>query len=470
MKNIYVIGAGLAGSEAAFQIAEAGLPVTLYEMKPQKYSPAHHSPYFAELVCSNSLRSNLLENAVGVLKQELRYQKSLIMASADMHHVPAGGALAVDRDGFANTITETLKNHPLITVKNEEIKNLNKFNLQEDYVLIATGPLTSEDLFQALKSFLDEEDLYFFDAVAPIIESESIDSNITFRASRYDKGEGEYINCPFSKEEYEQFYEELVHAETVPINEVDDLKLFQGCMPIEEIARQGKETLLFGPLKPVGLIDPRTGKQPYAVVQLRQDNHAASLFNLVGFQTRLKWNEQKRVFHLIPGLENAVFERYGVMHRNTYINSPNHLNLGYQHKVYEHLYFAGQITGVEGYVESVGSGLVAAKTLINHIKQEKQQNYTEQLYLNPETMLGGLAHYVISADSNHFQPMNANFGLVPELKSSERNLLKQKFKIEEKGIRGRRLVYSYRALSHYPEWMSENNYKFENQINEIEPR
>ncbi|NLJ95021.1 MAG: methylenetetrahydrofolate--tRNA-(uracil(54)-C(5))-methyltransferase (FADH(2)-oxidizing) TrmFO [Clostridiaceae bacterium] len=448
MKKVNIIGAGLAGSEAAYQIAEAGIPVVLYEMKPDKYSPAHKIPYFAELVCSNSLRSNLLENAVGVLKQELRYQNSLIIAVADKHQIPAGGALAVDRTEFSRTITNIINEHPLITVEHKEVKDLAKFDLENEYVLIASGPLTSDNLYKSLKNFLGE-DLYFFDAVAPIIEYESIDHSRTFKASRYGKGIGEYINCPFNKEQYELFYQALLAAKTVPINELDEFNLFQGCMPIEEIARQGPNTLLFGPLKPIGLNDPTTGKEPYAVVQLRQDNQAATLYNLVGFQTRLTWSEQKRVFRMIPGLENAIFERFGVMHRNIYYNSPNNLKLGYQHKTINNLFFAGQITGVEGYVESVGSGLVAAKTLIRDYFSIQDENTT---YLNPETILGGLAHYVTSAESKYFQPMNANFGLVPALTATERNQLKQKYNISEKGRRGRRLVYARRALSHYPQF------------------
>ncbi len=449
MKKVHVIGAGLAGSEAAFQIAEAGIPVVLHEMKPNKFSEAHTLPYFAELVCSNSLRSNQIENAVGTLKQELRYQNSLVMKAADQFKVPAGGALAVDREGFSKFITDTLSNHPLVEIISEEVKSLSEFDFDNDYVLIATGPLTTDSLFQDLQKILGDDDLYFFDAIAPIVEEASINQEKVFRASRYDNGEGEYINCPFTKEEYLNFYQELISAKTAEVEEFDDIKLFQGCMPVESIAKQGKDTLLFGPLKPVGLVDPKTNEQPYAVVQLRQDNQAATLYNLVGFQTRLTFGEQKRVFQMIPGLEHAVFERYGVMHRNSFLNSPNHLKLGYQFKQNEHLFFAGQITGVEGYVESVGSGFVAAKCLINHYNGIEIDPENYPTYLEPETILGSMAHYICSADSKHFQPMNANFGLVPEIKKEMRSKLKQQYNIKEKGRVGRRLMYSYRALSHY---------------------
>ncbi len=449
MKKVHIIGAGLAGSEAAWQIAQAGIPVILHEMKPLKYSAAHSLPFFAELVCSNSLRSNLLENAVGTLKQELRYQKSLIMQTADLYKVPAGGALAVDRIGFAKYITDTLTAHPLIEIKTEEVQDLAKFDLRKDYVLIASGPLTGDALFQSLQDLLGEDELYFFDAVAPIIEKDSINQDKVFRASRYDKGDGEYINCPFTETEYLQFYQALIQAKTAEVEAFDDLKLFQGCMPVEAIAKRGQNALLFGPMKPVGLIDPKTNQQAYAIVQLRQDNQAGTLYNIVGFQTRLTFPEQKRIFRMIPGLEHAIFERYGVMHRNSFINSPNHLKLGYQYKKNPHLFFAGQITGVEGYVESVGSGLVAAKCLINDYQGKELEPEHYPTYLEPETILGSMAHYVCSADPEHFQPMNANFGLVPEIKKEMRSQLKQRYNITEKGRVGRRLLYSHRALSHY---------------------
>ncbi|MGI6559996.1 MAG: methylenetetrahydrofolate--tRNA-(uracil(54)-C(5))-methyltransferase (FADH(2)-oxidizing) TrmFO [Clostridiaceae bacterium] len=447
MSKVYVIGAGLAGSEAAFQIAEAGIRVNLIEMKPQTFSAAHQSADFAELVCSNSLRSNQIENAVGLLKEELRLNNSLIIEVADITRVPAGGALAVDRNNFSRLITEKIRKHPLITIERREVKALSEFDLDKDFVIVASGPLTSSSLFNDLKKMLGADDLYFFDAIAPIVDAESIDRKKVFAASRYDKGEGEYLNCPFTEEEYESFYAELIKAKTTKVEAFDDIKLFQGCLPIESIAKQGKETLLYGPLKPVGLIDPKIGRQPYAVVQLRQDNQAGSLFNLVGFQTRLTFPEQKRVFSLIPGLEAAVFERFGVMHRNSFLNSPKHLNLGYQHNRLSNLYFAGQITGVEGYVESVGSGFVAAKSLINNYLNIKPEELP--LYLHPETILGGLAHYVSLAETKNFQPMNANFGLVPGLDRSELKQIKNKYSLKAKGRRLRRQVYALRALSHY---------------------
>lgn len=444
--TVYVIGGGLAGAEAAYQISRSGIDVILYEMKPSKFSPAHHSADFAELVCSNSLRSNQLENAVGILKEELRQQGSLIMAAADQNRVPAGGALAVDRSAFSAYITKVLETNPRVEIRREEVTDLKRFDLEEDYVLLATGPLTSPQLLFSLADFLGDEELYFFDAVAPLVEAASIDQTKSFLASRYDKGEGEYINCPLTETEYENFYRELVGAKRAELNDFDDHHLFQGCMPVEAIARQGRDTLLFGPLKPVGLVDPRTGQRPYAVVQLRQDNQAASLYNLVGFQTQLTWPEQKRVFRLIPALENAVFERFGVMHKNSFINSPRLLKLGFQHKAYDRLFFAGQLTGVEGYVESTASGLVAAKSLTSHYLGTRDPN---PLYLHPETVMGGLAHYVVKADPRYFQPMNANFGLLPELTSQERQRLRAQYKIREKGRRGRRLLYAKRALEHY---------------------
>lgn len=447
MNKVYVIGAGLAGSEAAYQIAEAGIEVTLIEMKPQVFSKAHQSANFAELVCSNSLRSNLIENAVGLLKEELRMNNSFVLKAADLNQVPAGGALAVDREAFSDYITQYLSGHPKISIERREVVSLAEFDLTQDYIVIATGPLTSDNLFNYLKQFLDDDDLYFFDAVAPTVEAESINRNRVFTASRYNKGEAAYLNCPFSKSEYEVFYQELIKAQPAPVKDFDSLKLFQGCMPIESIAKQGRETLLFGPLKPVGLVDPKTGEQPYAVVQLRQDNKAATLYNLVGFQTRLTFAEQKRVFRLIPGLEKAVFERFGVMHRNSFINSPKHLSLGYQHKTQRNLFFAGQIAGVEGYVESIGSGFVAAKCLITHYKNIRYRQLPK--YLHPETMLGGMAHYVCQADPQHFQPMNANFGLVPAIDARQRNRLKQQYKITAKGRQGRRQIYALRALSYY---------------------
>jgi len=353
-KKVTIIGAGLAGSEAAWQVANAGVPVDLYEMRPVKKTPAHQTENFAELVCSNSLRGNSLTNAVGVLKEEMRRLNSIIIGSADQTAVPAGGALAVDRDSFYETITEKIKSHPLITIKNEEITDI-----PEGIVIIATGPLTSESLSQKIQEFNGSEGFYFYDAAAPIIDKSTIDMDKVYLKSRYNKGEAAYLNCPMTEEEFNAFHEALVNAEVVPLRTFEKEKFFEGCMPIEVIAQRGIKTMLFGPMKPVGLEDPKTGKRPYAVIQLRQDNAAASLYNIVGFQTHLKWGEQKRVFRMIPGLENAEFVRYGVMHRNSFMNSPELLKPTYQSTKREDLFFAGQMTGVEGYVESAASGLLA---------------------------------------------------------------------------------------------------------------
>lgn len=399
-----VIGAGLAGSEAAWQIASQGVPVTLYEMRPVVKTPAHISDKFAELVCSNSLRANGLTNAVGVLKEEMRRMNSLILSSADRHAVPAGGALAVDRDGFSGAVTSTLREHPLIEVRNEELQEI-----PDGIVVIASGPLTSPALSQRLQDLLGETYLYFYDAAAPIVEKDSIDMSKVYLASRYDKGEAAYLNCPMTEEEFNVFYEALTTAETAPVKEFEKEIYFEGCMPIEVMAKRGKQTALYGPMKPVGLINPHTGKLPYAVVQLRQDNAAGTLYNLVGFQTHLKWGEQKRVFSLIPGLENAEFVRYGVMHRNTFINSPKLLKPTYQWKGDDRIFFAGQMTGVEGYVESAASGLIAGMNAGRLARGE------ELVAFPHETSLGSMAHYITTADFEHFQPMNANFGLFPPL-------------------------------------------------------
>lgn len=409
-QRVTVIGAGLAGSEAAWQIARQGVPVTLYEMRNVRKTPAHITDQFAELVCSNSLRSNGLMNAVGVLKEEMRRMDSLILSCADEHAVPAGGALAVDRDGFSQAVTNTLRNHPLIEVRNEELTAL-----PEGIVVVATGPLTSPDLAAELKALMGEEYLYFYDAAAPIVEKDSIDMNKVYLASRYDKGEAAYLNCPMTEEEFNVFYEALITAEVAELKEFEKEIYFEGCMPLEVMAKRGKQTVLFGPMKPVGLINPHTGKMPHAVVQLRQDNAAGTLYNLVGFQTHLKWGEQKRVLQLIPGLEQAEFVRYGVMHRNTFINSPRLLEPTYQYKQRENLFFAGQMTGVEGYVESAASGLIAG---LNAGRMAKGQ---ECLVLPSETTLGSMAQYITTAESKHFQPMNANFGLLPSLPERIRN-------------------------------------------------
>jgi len=414
--RVTVIGAGLAGSEAAWQIASRGVPVTLYEMRPVVKTPAHHTDKFAELVCSNSLRANGLTNAVGVLKEEMRMLNSLVLGSADRNAVPAGGALAVDRDGFSGEITSTLREHPLIEVVNEEIKEIPL----EGVVVIATGPLTSPALSEQIKALTGEDYFYFYDAAAPIIEKESIDMNKVYLASRYDKGEAAYLNCPMTEQEFDAFYEALITAEVAQLKEFEKEVYFEGCMPIEIMMRRGKQTALFGPMKPVGLVNPHTGTLPHAVVQLRQDNAAGTLYNMVGFQTHLKWGEQKRVFSMIPGLENAEFVRYGVMHRNTFINSPRLMLPTYQLKERRTLFFAGQMTGVEGYVESAASGLLAG---INAARIARGQ---EGIVLPEDTALGSMARYITTADFEHFQPMNANFGLFPKLdtryrKKAEKN-------------------------------------------------
>ena len=402
--KVTVIGAGLAGSEAAWQIAERGVPVVLYEMRPVRMTPAHHTDKFAELVCTNSLRSNSLTNAVGVIKEEMRILDSLIIGSADRHAVPAGGALAVDRDGFSGAVTSALRNHPLIEVRNEEVTDL-----PDGITVVATGPLTSPALSDKLRELTGEQYLYFYDAAAPIIEKDSIDMDKVFLASRYDKGDAAYLNCPMDEEQFDRFYEALVTAETAELKDFEKEIYFEGCMPIEVMAKRGKQTLLFGPMKPVGLKDPRTGKIPYAVVQLRQDNSAGTLFNMVGFQTHLKWGEQKRVFSLIPGLERAEIVRYGVMHRNTFINSPLLLEPTYQLKARRNLFFAGQMTGVEGYVESAAAGLVAG------INAARLAQGREPVVPPRESALGSMAHYITTASPDNFQPMNANFGLFPPL-------------------------------------------------------
>ncbi|MBA4532275.1 FADH(2)-oxidizing methylenetetrahydrofolate--tRNA-(uracil(54)-C(5))-methyltransferase TrmFO [Brevibacillus halotolerans] len=420
---VTVVGAGLAGSEAAWQIAQAGVAVKLYEMRPVKQTPAHHTDKFAELVCSNSLRANSLTNAVGVLKEEMRQFDSVIMKAADQCQVPAGGALAVDRHEFAEYVTEAVRNHPLIEVLNEEITEI-----PEGIVIVASGPLTSPALSDKLKQLTGEEYLYFYDAAAPIIEKDSIDMEKVFVASRYDKGEAAYLNCPMNEEEFNRFYDALISAETVPLKEFEKEVFFEGCMPIEVMASRGRQTMLFGPLKPVGLIDPRTGEQPHAVIQLRQDNSAATLYNIVGFQTHLKWPEQKRVFQLIPGLENCEIIRYGVMHRNTFINSPKLLRPTYQYKDRDSLLFAGQMTGVEGYVESAASGLLAG---INAARLAKGE---EQIILPVETVMGSMAHYITTTNAKHFQPMNANFGLLPSLGIKIRNKKEKNEKLAERAL------------------------------------
>ncbi|MBB5323685.1 methylenetetrahydrofolate--tRNA-(uracil-5-)-methyltransferase [Anoxybacillus tepidamans] len=404
---VNVIGAGLAGSEAAWQLANRNIQVRLYEMRPIKQTPAHHTDKFAELVCSNSLRANALTNAVGVLKEEMRMLDSVIIKAADECSVPAGGALAVDRHEFAARVTDLVQNHPNVTVVREEVTDI-----PSEPTIIATGPLTSKALSEKLKELTGEEYLYFYDAAAPIVEKESINMDKVYVKSRYDKGEAAYLNCPMTEEEFDRFYEALISAETVPLKEFEKEIYFEGCMPIEVMAKRGKKTLLFGPMKPVGLEDPRTGKRPFAVVQLRQDDAAGTLYNIVGFQTHLKWGDQKEVFRLIPGLENAEIVRYGVMHRNTFINSPKLLRPTYQYKGRDDLFFAGQMTGVEGYVESAASGLVAG---INAARLLLGQDL---IVFPKETAIGSMAHYITTANSKHFQPMNANFALFAPLEEA----------------------------------------------------
>jgi len=407
--TVNVIGAGLAGSEAAWQLAKRGIKVRLYEMRPVKQTPAHHTDKFAELVCSNSLRANNLTNAVGVLKEEMRMLDSIIIGSADACAVPAGGALAVDRHEFASHVTEKVKNHPNVTVYHEEITEI-----PEGPTVIATGPLTSEALSSKLRDLTGEEYLYFYDAAAPIIEKDSIDMEKVYLKSRYDKGEAAYLNCPMTEEEFDRFYEALISAETVPLKEFEKEIFFEGCMPIEVMANRGRKTMLFGPMKPVGLEDPKTGKRPFAVVQLRQDDAAGTLYNIVGFQTHLKWGPQKEVLQLIPGLENAEIVRYGVMHRNTFINSPKVLEATYQFKNRKDLFFAGQMTGVEGYVESAASGLVAGLNAARFVSGQ------ELIVFPEETAMGSMARYITNASVKNFQPMNANFGLFPDLPTKVR--------------------------------------------------
>ena len=407
MNKVKVIGAGLAGVEAAWQAARSGVSVELYEMKPKRYSPAHTSPYMAELVCSNSLRSDSLENAVGLLKAEMTKMGSLVMEAARCCSVPAGGCLAVDREGFSKYITDKITSHPNIRVISEEV-----FSLDENEItVVATGPLTDGKLAEFLSDYLAEDSLSFYDAAAPIVEKDSIDFDSAYIASRYGKGEAAYINCPMTREEYDIFWRELITAETAHLHgfEESDPKVFEGCMPVEVMASRGHDTLLFGPMKPVGLPDPKTGRDPYAVVQLRQDNKSASMYNIVGFQTHLTFGEQKRVFGLIPALKNASYLRYGVMHRNTFINSPRLLDRYYRLKRCPNLYFAGQMTGVEGYLESASSGLFAG---LNAARQAQGKSLVT---LDSDTAIGALACYVSDPSVVKFQPMNVNFGIIKPL-------------------------------------------------------
>ena len=403
-KKLNVYGAGLAGCEAAWQAAERGIEVTLFEMKPQKYTPAHHSEGFAELVCSNSLRSDSTTNAVGLLKEELRRLGSLIMQAADATRVPAGSALAVDRDKFSEYITEKIKNHPNITVVSREMTEVD-----DTMTVIATGPLTSDAMSEYISRELVNDSLHFFDAAAPIVDADSINMDVAFFASRYDKGDADYINCPMNEEQYNAFWEALTSAKEAELKEFDkqeQVKFFEGCMPIEEMAKRGRQTLLFGMLKPVGLVDKRTGERSYAVVQLRRENAEETMYNLVGFQTHLTFPEQRRVFRMIPGLENVEFLRYGIMHRNTYLNSPSRLDETYCLKSRPNIYFAGQMTGVEGYIESTGSGFVAG------LNAARKLLGMDAVVFPRTTMLGAMASYVANGGSGEFVPMNANFGII----------------------------------------------------------
>lgn len=400
MEKVTVIGAGLAGCEATWQLINRGIPVTLIEMRPKKMTPAHKSDKFAELVCSNSLRSNALTNAVGVMKEEMRMFDSLIMKVADETSVPAGSALAVDRESFSQIITDTIKNHPLVEVVDKEV-----LEIPEGNVIVATGPLTSDGLSKSIQEMFHQDYFYFYDAAAPIVTKESIDFNKAYYKSRYDKGEADYINCPMNKEEFDAFYQALINAETAELKEFEEEKYFEGCMPFEEIARRGEKTLLFGPMKPVGLETP-DGQRPYAVVQLRQDDAAASLYNIVGFQTHLKWGEQKRILSMIPGLENVEIVRYGVMHRNTYLCAPRCLKPTYQSQTRDDLFFAGQMCGVEGYIESSASGMLAGLNMANRLYGK------EAVVLPPTTAIGAMAHYITHTNPAYFQPMNANFGIM----------------------------------------------------------
>lgn len=423
-ERITVIGGGLAGSEAAWQIAEQGVEVDLYEMRPVRKTEAHHSDRLAELVCSNSLGSHLPSVASGQLKKEMQALGSLILRCATAHAVPAGGALAVDREGFAEAVTTAVGQHPRITLHRGELPAIPASGI----VVVATGPLTSPDLMASIQALTGEDHVYFFDAAAPIVEKDSLNFDTIFAASRYGKGDADYLNCPMDKEQYEAFWQALTTAELAPVKDFDTLEAnkrhFEGCLPIEVIGGRGIDTLRFGPLKPVGLRDPRTDKRPYAVVQLRQDNAAGNLYNLVGFQTRLKWGEQKRVLHLIPGLEHAEFVRYGVMHRNAFLNSPMVLQPTLQTKADGRVFVAGQLTGVEGYSESTAMGLLAGRNAVRLLRGETP------LVLPVTTMMGALTHYITHADPKHFQPMNANWGIMPQ---------------PEQKIRDKRLKHEWQA-------------------------
>ena len=446
MKNyVIIIGGGLAGAEAAYQIAKAGIPVKLYEMKPVRFSPAHSSENLAEIVCSNSFKSNLHTNACGLLKEELRLLDSLLIRIADETAVPAGQALAVDREAFSKKVTEVLEKNENIEIIHQEVEDIEEL-AKEGIVVVATGPLTSDKLSDNIAKITGQDKLHFYDAAAPIVLKDSVDMDIAFWGDRYEQErakdetvedwqvrrktveEADYMNLPMNQEEYETFWEALVNAEVVELHEFEKREIFEGCMPIEVMAKRGKDTLRFGPLKPVGFTDPRTGRRPYAVVQLRQDNMAGDLYNLVGFQTNLKFGEQKRVFQIIPGLKEAEFVKYGVMHRNTFLNAPKLLDKTYQLKQNSNIYFAGQITGVEGYVESISSGMVVALNVINQFKQKM-----EKVVFSEETMIGAISTY-IATPNDKFQPMNANFGILPPLKEKIRDKKERYEKLADRAV------------------------------------
>ena len=421
MEKVKVIGAGLAGCEAAWQLAKRGFPVRLVEMKPKKFSPAHKRDGFAELVCSNSLKAEQLTNASGLLKAEMRRMDSLILSAAEACRVPAGGALAVDRDLFSEKITQTLREHPLVSCESALVTEI-----PDDPCIVATGPLTDPALTEVIERLPGAKSLHFFDAAAPIVTADSLDMDKVFRASRYDRG-SDYLNCPMTEDEYNAFYDALMGAELAELHDFEKKLVFEGCLAVEILASRGRQTLAFGPLKPVGLVDPRTGKEPYAVVQLRQENEAGTMYNLVGFQTRLKWGEQKRVFSMIPGLEHAEFARYGVMHRNTYLNGPDMLGANYAMKNRPLLRFAGQLSGVEGYMESTASGLVAAVGLACALSGRPEPDFTGR------TILGALARHV-STPSANFQPMNANYGILDPLENRVRGKRNRYEKLSERAL------------------------------------
>lgn len=440
MRKISIVGAGLAGTEAAYQLAKRGLPVLLIDMKPGKLSPAHENKNFAELVCSNSLRSEKLNTGSGLLKLELKHFDSLIMQAAEACRIPAGNALAVDRHAFAAYLSERLRAMPNISIVEKEITDLEE--LGEGYQIIAAGPLCSSKLFYSIKEFCSAENLYFFDAAAPLIEDESINKQLVYLKNRYEDGEGDYLNCAMNKEEYLRFYEALLSAEKAEVADFERDLLFEGCKPVEEIAADGEDSLRFGPLKPVGLRHPQSGEEAYAVVQLRQDDFSRKLWNMVGFQTRLKFPEQKRVFSMIPGLENARFARYGVMHRNSFICSPRVLGEFYQSKTMPQRYFAGQISGVEGYLESTASGLVAALSIANELLGSENM----EVFRGRKNIMGGLQAYVAQSSEYNFQPMKANFSLLQELSKEEISLYRRKYQLKLKGRALRRSIHAYRSL------------------------